>query len=104
MKLVLLENKDIFFELIQGSNLVGRWDNEANTFPEIDLDELDVTAKVSRHHAVIWVDEEGKAILEDTGSLNGTWLNKTQIHQGEKAHLKKGDELIFGALKFVIQE
>jgi len=55
---------------------------------EIFLD--DVT--VSRNHAVL-VQENGKFLVEDQGSLNGTFVNRKRI---DNAALTEGDELQIG--------
>jgi pSer/pThr/pTyr-binding forkhead associated (FHA) protein len=55
---------------------------------EIFLD--DVT--VSRHHAVL-VARDGGFVVEDQGSLNGTFVNRKRI---ETASLAEGDELQIG--------
>jgi hypothetical protein len=55
---------------------------------EIFLD--DVT--VSRHHAVL-VERDGGFVVEDQGSLNGTFVNRKRI---ETAPLAEGDELQIG--------
>ena len=55
---------------------------------EIFLD--DVT--VSRKHAVL-LQRDGRFVVEDLGSLNGTFLNRRRIESGE---LADGDELQIG--------
>ena len=55
---------------------------------EIFLD--DVT--VSRNHAVL-VESNGKFVVEDQGSLNGTFVNRRRI---DSAPLVEGDELQIG--------
>ena len=55
---------------------------------EIFLD--DVT--VSRNHAVL-VEEDGEFVVEDQGSLNGTFVNRKRI---DRAPLHEGDELQVG--------
>ena len=50
----------------------------------------DVT--VSRRHAVL-IERDGKYVVEDQGSLNGTFLNRRRI---ESAELEHGDELQVG--------
>jgi hypothetical protein len=55
---------------------------------EIFLD--DVT--VSRNHAVL-IDENGSFVVEDQGSLNGTFVNRKRI---DRAPLQEGDELQVG--------
>jgi hypothetical protein len=55
---------------------------------EIFLD--DVT--VSRNHAVL-VERDGRFVVEDQGSLNGTFVNRKRI---DNAPLANGDELQIG--------
>ncbi len=88
------------FALSPGSNLIGRWDSDGGAFPEIDLEQEDVEAKISRKHAVIYVQGDSVTI-EDVGSLNGTFVNKvTKSVAGKKIPLSVGDEVNIGALVF----
>jgi hypothetical protein len=63
---------------------------------EIFLD--DVT--VSRNHAVL-VEQEGKFLIEDQGSLNGTFVNRRRIDNQE---LENGDELQIGKYRLTFVE
>jgi predicted component of type VI protein secretion system len=84
------------FELEPGNNLVGRWDPETGSFPEVDLDADDPEAKISRKHALIRL-EGGKITIEDIGSLNGTYVNRQpRLQPGNPLDLKDGDEIIIG--------
>jgi hypothetical protein len=84
------------FELESGNNLVGRWDPETGSFPEVDLDADDPEAKVSRKHALIRIDA-GTITIEDIGSLNGTYVNRQpRLQPGSPLNLKDGDEIIIG--------
>ena len=67
-----------------GENLLGR---EAGAAVSIDDD------TVSRHHARIVIDG-GRAVLEDLGSKNGTWLRGSRI--ACSAPLSDGDEIRVG--------
>ncbi len=107
MKLVVLrgDTKGKAFPIEEGSNLIGRWDPDAGAFPEVDLEVEDVDAKISRKHAVINRTAKS-AVLEDVGSLNGTYLNKgKKLTPGEKVELRSGDEIIIGKvfLKFEVE-
>src|SRR5271166_5453942 len=44
------------FPLEAGNNLIGRWDPETGSFPEVDLEQDDPEAKISRKHALIRID------------------------------------------------
>lgn len=59
--------------------------------PESDIFLDDIT--VSRHHAK-FLRSEGQIFLEDLGSLNGTYINRTLVD--EKALLRQGDEIQIG--------
>ena len=92
------------FPLEDGNNLVGRWDPETGSFPEVDLDADDPEAKISRKHALIRIDA-GKITIEDIGSLNGTYVNRgNRLIPGTPLEIKTGDEVIIGKtfLKLVV--
>jgi hypothetical protein len=93
------------FPLEDGNNLVGRWDPETGAFPEVDLDQDDPEAKISRKHALIRF-EGSKITVEDIGSLNGTYVNRQpRLMLGSPVELKSGDEIIIGKtfLKLVVE-
>ena len=74
------------FEFEQDLIRIGRMpDSDVNFDPEVDLD-------ASGRHAEIR-NEDGRYLLIDTGSRNGTWLNGQRI---KHAALAKGDEIEFG--------
>jgi FHA domain len=92
------------FPLDSGQNFIGRWDPETGSFPEVDLEQDDPEAKISRKHALIIV-ENGKITVEDIGSLNGTYVNRgNRLIPGTPLEIKAGDEVIIGKtfLKLVI--
>jgi hypothetical protein len=83
---------------------IGRWDAERGIFPDVDLDEDDPQAKVSRRHARI-INQGGQFFVEDLGSTNGTFINRgRRLLPGHRVALKNGDEIIVGKtfLKFHI--
>ena len=91
------------FDLHPGENLIGRWDPDGKSFPEIDLESLDLDAKVSRKHALLTV-RANEFILEDAGSLNGTFLRDgASVKAGDKITLKAGDEFIVGTIRLMIE-
>jgi pSer/pThr/pTyr-binding forkhead associated (FHA) protein len=61
--------------------------------PDCDVFLDDVT--VSRRHALV-VRRDGRFVIEDKGSLNGTFLNRRRIESGP---LEDGDELQIGKYK-----
>ncbi|HVC44935.1 MAG TPA: FHA domain-containing protein [Candidatus Binataceae bacterium] len=92
------------FPLEAGQNFIGRWDPETGSFPEVDLEQDDPEAKISRKHALIII-EAGKITVEDIGSLNGTYVNRgNRLIPGTPVEVKRDDEIIIGKtfLKLVI--
>jgi pSer/pThr/pTyr-binding forkhead associated (FHA) protein len=93
------------FPLEDGNNFIGRWDPETGAFPEVDLEQDDPEAKISRKHALLRL-EGGKITVEDIGSLNGTYVNRQpRLQPGSPVELKSGDEIIIGKtfLKLVVE-
>jgi len=74
------------FEFTKDLIRIGRMpDSDVNFDPEVDLD-------ASGRHAEIR-NEDGRYLLIDTGSRNGTWLNGQRI---KHAALNTGDEIELG--------
>ncbi len=92
------------FPVSEPEALIGRWDADGGIFPDIDLDQDDPEAKVSRRHARIQM-LNNQFVIEDLGSTNGTFINRgPRLLPGNKQPLKNGDEIIVGKtfLKFVM--
>ncbi len=66
--------------------------------PDCDIFLDDVT--VSRKHAVL-LQRDREFVIEDQGSLNGTFLNRKRIESGT---LENGDELQIGKYKLTFLE
>ena len=89
------------FELQAGDNLVGRWDPDSGSFPEVDMENDDPEARISRKHALIKFSET--LTIEDIGSLNGTFVNRgPRLQPGSPAMLKDEDEIIIGKTFFKV--
>jgi hypothetical protein len=92
------------FPLAGNEALIGRWDADGGIFPDVDLDQDDPEAKISRRHARILL-QNNQYLIEDLGSTNGTFINRGQrLLPGNKHPLNNGDEIIVGKtfLKFVL--
>ena len=101
-KLVILRGgtQGKIFTLDTESTSIGRWDPDGGAFPEIDLTNDDIEAKISRKHARIqYIDQA--YMLEDMGSLNGTYINRgPRLVPGETHQISDGDEVIMGKTFF----
>lgn len=94
------------FGLTSEESNIGRWDADNGIFPDVDLDTHDPEAKVSRRHARI-IQENGRYMLEDLGSTNGTFINRgRRLIPGNRQPLNDGDEVIVGKtfLRFRINQ
>lgn len=95
------ENRE--FPLNKEVCYIGRWDPSLNSFPDVDLSDEDIDAKVSRLHAKIIKKSEG-LYVEDIGSRNGTFLNREfKLVKGIEYAIKPGDELIIGHIFFKLK-
>jgi pSer/pThr/pTyr-binding forkhead associated (FHA) protein len=89
------------FPLQVGDNLIGRWDPDSGSFPEVDMEHDDPEARISRKHALIRVSD--RITIEDIGSLNGTFVNRgRRLEPGSPAEVKDGDEIIVGKTFFKV--
>ena len=90
-------NRQIEFPLSKELN-VGRLDAASATFPDMDLTSYGGLEKgVSRRHAKIT--RQGEEILiEDLGSVNGTFLNGKRLTPYLQHPLTSGDEIQLGKL------
>lgn len=84
------------FPISRDEATIGRWDADNGIFPDVDLDTFDQEAKVSRRHARVIL-RDGKYLLEDLGSTNGTFINRgRRLLPGTPQPLADGDEIIVG--------
>ena len=92
------------FQLYESEALIGRWDADGGIFPDVDLDQDDPEAKVSRRHARL-IQVNNQFLIEDLGSTNGTFINRgPRLIAGIRQPLNHGDEIIVGKtfLKFFL--
>ncbi|MBZ0284776.1 MAG: FHA domain-containing protein [Anaerolineae bacterium] len=78
--------------------VIGRFDPDTQTSPQIDLQSFGGTEKgVSRRHATI-VKREGALNIVDAGSYNGTYLNGQRLVAHQPRILRDGDDIRLGYL------
>jgi len=90
-KLVASTGETEYF-LKQGENSVGRENSDV----------LLSDPAVSRSHARITL-SEGKCLVEDLGSTNGTYAAGTQVTQGAPVEVADGTEIKFGSVKLILK-
>jgi len=95
------ETLNVSFNLLDGKNYVGR---SADVPVDVDLDGQESLDRIwtSRRHAVI-TKEKNQFLLEDLNSLNGTFVNRTRIHPGQRHYLQPGDVIQIGTVQLRFQ-
>jgi CRP-like cAMP-binding protein len=93
-----VEGQDLAYPLTAPATLIGRFDPVTQLKPDIDLTDLDLKRTVSRQHARILKSDEGFAVVEEAGALNGTLVNETRLTAGQNHALCDGDRLSFGSV------
>jgi len=89
---------------LSGSKIhVGRFDPVTGMRPEVDLTLLDLKRSVSRRHAILIHDDEGFALSEEVGALNGTEVNGEQVDPGTQVRIRPGDDVAFGGVTLKFQ-
>jgi pSer/pThr/pTyr-binding forkhead associated (FHA) protein len=79
--------------------VLGRRKTAEDTFVTVDLSAVGAhELGVSRHHAVIHLENGGVVTLEDLGSSNGTFVNDARLVAGQPSPLRSGDEIRLGKM------
>jgi CRP-like cAMP-binding protein len=102
-RLVDIKSGNPFFFSDDDETTIGRADPVTGIRPDIDLAALDDNRSVSRRHAKIIRTDGGFAVIEEVGTVNGTFVNDQRIPTGTPVPLANGDRLKIGlvALKVV---
>ena len=87
---------DDFFLNQEGDTTVGRVDPVTGIRPDVDLTTLDTQRSVSRRHAKIVRLGSEFEVVEDIGTMNGTFVNGRRIATGQPVRLRDGDKVRFG--------
>lgn len=83
------------FPVTKSEAFVGRVDRVTGAVPDIDLSDEDPKRFISRRHAKILRSEEGFVLVEEIGTVNGTFVNNQRLATGSPVSLKNGDTLTF---------
>jgi hypothetical protein len=79
--------------------LVGRPDVASGINPEINLGDLDPTRSLSRRHAKLVRQGQLFFVREESGTVNGTFVNEERVKTGVDVPIKPGDRIRFGAVE-----
>jgi len=79
---------------------VGRIDPVTGILPDIDLTPVDGRRSISRRHARLRREEDGSfSVIEDVGTMNGTFVNGVRLAAGRAAPVASGDSVVFGTIQ-----
>ena len=99
-RLVEIDSGIVFPLADRKETTVGRIDPVTGIHPEVDLTPVDGKRSISRRHARIRRDEDGSyAVIEDVGTMNGTFVNGVRLVAGRAFPVVAGDSVVFGTIK-----
>jgi CRP-like cAMP-binding protein len=90
------EGGEEFFLSNEDETTVGRIDPVTGIRPDVDLAQLDNQRSVSRRHSKITRSGSSFSVVEEIGTMNGTFVNGVRIQTGQPVTIKDGDRLRFG--------
>ncbi len=95
------EKPNVEFPVYDGKNYLGRASDKA---VDIDLTGQEPPDQVwsSRQHSLVTLDR-GTLLIEDLNSLNGTFVNRSRLHPGQKRVLQSGDVVQIGTVQFRVE-
>jgi len=99
-RLVEISSGIVFPLADQPETTIGRIDPVTGIHPEIDLTPIDVKRSTSRRHARIRRESDGGFnVIEDVGTMNGTFVNGVRLSAGRAFPIKPGDTVTFGTIQ-----
>jgi CRP-like cAMP-binding protein len=79
---------------------VGRVDPVTGILPDVDLTPVDSKRSISRRHAKVRREEDGTySVVEDVGTMNGTFVNGVRLSAGRPVPVTNGDTVVFGTIQ-----
>jgi CRP-like cAMP-binding protein len=79
---------------------VGRIDPVTGIHPDVDLTPIDGKRSISRRHARVRREEDGTfSVIEDVGTMNGTFVNGVRLTVGRPFPVQSGDLVVFGPVQ-----
>ncbi len=84
----------------EGDTTIGRIDPVTGIHPDVDLTPVDGKRSISRRHARIRREDDGGfSVIEDVGTMNGTFVKGVRLTAGEPHPLADSDIVIFGTIQ-----
>lgn len=83
---------------------VGRRDPVTGIQPDVDLSSVDLQRSVSRRHAKLFVKDGRYFLIEEIGTVNGTFVNGQRVETGVPVEIVRGDEVRFGLVDLFFEQ
>jgi pSer/pThr/pTyr-binding forkhead associated (FHA) protein len=100
VRIVEIETGRAFPLADQRETYIGRIDPVTGIHPDIDLTPVDTKRTISRRHAHVRREEGGAfSLIEDVGTMNGTFVNNVRLTAGRPYPINPGDSLVFGTVQ-----
>ena len=90
---IVIKRSNRKVQLVKLNTYIGRRDYTTGFIPDIDLTQEDEEKYISRKHALISYVDGKFYFSEESGAINGTFLNGTKLNTGVKYQLNPGDEM-----------
>src|SRR5512140_838379 len=97
-RLVDVATGTAFFLSSGDETTIGRADPVTGILPDVDLTPVDTNRSVSRRHAKIIHSGEDYHVLEEVGTVNGTYVNDQRIPTGVPVTIHDGDLVKIGLI------
>jgi CRP-like cAMP-binding protein len=97
-RLVDVATGTAFFLSTGDETTIGRADPVTGILPDVDLTPVDNNRSVSRRHAKIIKAGDEYHVLEEVGTVNGTYVNEQRIPTGVPVTLHNGDLVKIGLI------
>lgn len=97
-RLVDVATGTAFFFSSGDETTIGRADPVTGILPDVDLTPVDTSRSVSRRHAKIIKTGDDYHVLEEVGTVNGTYVNDQRIPTGVPVTLHDGDLVKIGLI------
>jgi len=83
-----------------GETSIGRIDPVTGILPDVDLTPVDTKRSISRRHARIRREDDGTySVIEDVGTMNGTFVKGVRLTSGKPHPVAAGDLVVFGTIQ-----
>lgn len=81
-----------------GESLIGRSDPVTGIHPDVDLSPVDAQRSCSRKHAKIYRRGDRYFLVEEIGTVNGTFVDGERLETGVPREIEDGEKLRFGVV------